>query len=419
MLLSDQEKRMLNDGLCPGTQRAISFLVKFGESFDAEKFMPVSYAHIAYDFCPEEFWNLMTEGLQKTPHRVTTHPALTPEVWKKWGLPNAGVWIDEHERKLKKYKELGWLRTETCAEYLMGIFPRKGDIVPMAGSCMQIANNSLFGARVDRMGTLVSLAAAVCGRTPLMGLLLPENRYANYVFELEDEVDVTDWTSSHYHCLGYFIGSQVPGFKPVAVKGLPLNLPFDHARALVISMPTSGTITLAHVVGTTPEAPSLDAALGNKKPDYVFKVGKKELADTWQRLNLCDSDIVEHVAFGCPHTTIDEIGRIAALLKGKKIKTSMLIGASASVEALARRQGWAQVIEKAGGHFLSVCPSIWNPFTRADVSGEKRAKTAATNSARCAHYLASVSGAAVHFGTEKDCVDAAIRGRWTGRMPKW
>ncbi|MCG6536850.1 MAG: aconitase X catalytic domain-containing protein, partial [Syntrophales bacterium LBB04] len=188
MLLNNQEKGMLNCERCPGTQRAMSFLVKFGESFDAEKLVPVSYAHIAYDFCPEDFWNLMTEGVHSTPHRVTTHPALSPEIWKQWGLPNAEVWVGEHERKLKKYKELGWLRTETCAEYLMGIFPRKGDIVSMAGSCMQVANNSLFGARVDRMGTLVSLAAAVCGRTPLMGLLLPENRYANYVFEHENEV---------------------------------------------------------------------------------------------------------------------------------------------------------------------------------------------------------------------------------------
>ena len=419
MLLSDQEKRMLNDGSCPGMQRAMSFLVNFGESFDAEKFVPVSYAHIAYDFCPEEFWNSMTEGLHSTPHRVTSHPALTPEIWKRWGLPNAEIWIDEHERKLRKFKELGWLRTETCAEYLMGIFPRKGDIVPMAGSCMQVANNSLFGAKVDRMGTLVSLAAAVCGRTPLMGLLLPENRYADYVFELEHGIDVTDWTSMHFHCLGYFIGGQVPGFKPVAVSGLPPNLPFDLARALVISMPTSGTITLAHIVGTTPEAPNLDAALGSKKPHHVIKVGKKDLRDTWEKLNCWQSDVIEHVALGCPHATFDEIGRIAALLNGKKIKTSMLIGASASVEAFARRQGWAEIIEKAGGRFLPVCPSILNPFTRADISGEKRAKTAATNSARCAHYLASVSGARAYFGTEQECVDSAIAGRWTGRMPKW
>jgi hypothetical protein len=419
MFLSDEEKRMLNGEFGPGKQRAMVYLVTFGESFDAEKLMPVSYAHIAYDACPEKFWNLMTEGVHSTPHRVTTHPSYSPEVWQEWGLPNAKAWTGEHERKLKKYKELGWLRTETCAEYLLGIFPRKGDIVPMAGSCMQVANNSLFGAKVNRMGALISLAAAVCGRTPFMGLLLPENRFANYVFELEDDIDVRDWTISHFHCLGYLVGDQVPGFRPVAVNGLPLNLPFDFARALVISMPTSGTITLAHIVGTTPEAPTLAAALGNKRPDHVIKVGKRALKETWERLNIWDNDIVEHVAFGCPHATIDEIGRIASLLEGRKIKTSMLIGASASVEALARRQGWAEIIEKAGGHFLPACPSIGNPFTRPDIAGDKRAKSAATNSARCAHYLASVSGAQVFFGTEEECVDAAITGRWKGGMPKW
>lgn len=418
MFLGDEEKKMLDGKRGAGVRRAVDLIVKLGESFDAERLAPVSYAHIAYDFCPEDFWNLMTEGVSSTPHRVTTHPAYSPEVWKKWELPNAEDWIGEHERKLKKYKELGWLRTETCAEYLLGIFPRKGDIVPMAGSCMQVANNSLFGARVDRMGILVSLAAAVCGRTPLMGLLLPENRYASHLFEIEN-IDLDNWTSAHYHCLGYMIGDQVPGFKPVAVNGMPPNLPFDYARALVISMPTSGSVTLAHIVGTTPEAPSLDAALGGKSPKQTVRVEKRMLEETWEKLNVWENDIVEHVAFGCPHATIDEIGRIAALLEGKKIKTSMLIGASAPVEALARRQGWADIIEAAGGHFLPACPSIVNPFTRKDISGDRRARSAATNSARSAHYLASVSGAHVFFGTEEDCVDAAVTGKWKGRMPKW
>jgi len=418
MLLTDEEKRMQAGDYGPGIRRAIDFLIKLGESFDAAKLAPVSYAHIAYDFCPEEFWNLMTEGVTGTPHRVTTHPAHSPEVWKAWGLPLADRWVGEHERKLEKYKQLGWLRTETCAEYLLGIFPRKGDVVPMGGSCMQVANNSLFGARVDRMGILVSLAAAVCGRTPLMGLLLPENRYASHLVELED-LDVSSWTMSDYHCLGYYIGDQVPGFKPVAVNGLPPNLPFDFARALVISMPTSGAVTLAHIVGTTPEAPDLDAALGGRKPERVIKVGKREMKETWERLNVGSDDTVEHVAFGCPHATIDEIGRIAALLEGKTIQTSMLIGASAPVEALARRQGWAAVIEQAGGHFLPACPSIGNPFTREDISGDKQVKSAATNSARSAHYIAGVSGIHVRFGTEEQCVEAAIKGRWEGGAPEW
>lgn len=418
MLLSDEEKRMLAGEFAPGVRRAMDLLVKLGNSFDAEKLVPITYGHVSYDGCPEDFWDLMTEGVTPTPHRVTTHPSYQPEVWEKWGLPLADRWIDEHERKLVTVKRLGWLRTETCAEYLIGIMPRKGDVVSMAGTCMQVANNSLFGARVDRMGALTATAAAICGRTPLMGLLLLENRYAAYLVELED-LDVSDWALSHYHCLGYYIGDQVPGFKPVAVNGLPPNLSFDFARALVISMPTSGAVTLAHIVGTTPEAPTLAAALGNRKPQHVIRVGKKEMTETWQRLNIWDDDIVEHVTFGCPHATIDEIGRIAALLEGKRIKASLLIGASVPVEALARRQGYADIIEKAGGHFLTVCPSIRNPFARWDIAGEKQVKSVATNSARAAHYLARVSGVKAFFGTEEECIKAVITGRWKGEIPQW
>jgi len=418
VLLTNEERQMLDGAQGPGIQRAMELLVKLGESFDAEKFVPITYGHISYDFSPEEFWNLMTEEVGKTDHRVTTHPSFSPKVWKEKGLSLADRWIGEHERKLKRFKELGWLRTETCAEYLLGIVPRKGDIVSMGGSCMQVANNSLFGARVDRMGILVSLAAAVTGRTPLMGLLLPENRVARHVVELDD-LDVSDWTLSHYHCLGYYIGDQIPGFKPVAVNGLPPNLPFDFARALVISMPTSGSVTLAHIVGTTPEAPTLEAALGGKEPECVIRVGKREMTMTWERLNVWDDDRVEHVAFGCPHSTIDEIGRIANLVEGKKIKTTMLIGASAPVQTLARRQGWAESIERAGGHFEPVCPSITNPFTRPDIAGDKQAKSAATDSARCAHYLSTVCGVKVFFGNEEECTNAAITGKWQGEVPQW
>jgi len=418
MVLTDEEKKMRAGEYGPGIQRAISLLITLGDSFNAESLVPISYGHISYDFCPEDFWNLMTEEVPATPHRVTTHPAYQPRIWKEWGLPLADQWIDEHERKLTALKQLGWLRTETCAEYLIGIMPRKGDIVSMGGSCMQVANNSLFGARVDRMGILISMAAAICGRTPLMGLLLPENRYAIHMVELDD-LDVTDWTLSDFHCLGYCIGDKIPGFKPVAIHGLPHSLPFDFARALVISMPTSGAITLAHLVGTTPEAATVEAALGNKKPKHVIRIGKREMIRAWERLNVWDNDIVEHVAFGCPHATIDEIARIAALLDGKTIKTSLLIGASAPVKTLAGQQGYVDSIENAGGHIIPVCPSISNPFTRRDIAGEKQAKSAATNSARGAHYLATVSGIKVFFGSEEACVNAAITGRWKGETQRW
>ena len=184
MLLTNEERQMLDGAQGPGIQRAMELLVKLGESFDAEKFVPITYGHVSYDFSPEEFWDLMTEGVGQTDHRVTTHPSFSPEVWKEKGLSLADRWIGEHERKLKRFKELGWLRTETCAEYLLGIVPRKGDIVSMGGSCMQVANNSLFGgtsgshgdssfpgSRSDRSNAVDGTAPAgkqggkSCGRT--------------------------------------------------------------------------------------------------------------------------------------------------------------------------------------------------------------------------------------------------------------
>lgn len=419
MFLTDEEKRMFEGEYGPGTQRAIDLLVKLGNSFDVERMVKASYAHAIYDI-PEDFWDLITEGA-KPLLKVTTHPSYQPEKWKEWGITSgarADEFIAEHQRKLNTARRLGWLLTETCAEYLLGIIPRRGEVVAMHGSCMQVANNSLFGALVDRAGILCSVASAICGRVPQMGLMLPENRYAHVLVQLED-VDVSDWTDSHYSCLGYSIGEQVSGFKNVAVNALPPHIPFDFARALVLPLPTSGAVTLCHIVGTTPEAPTLDATMGNRKPEQVLKIGPCELTKTWEKLNVYDDDSVEHVAFGCPHCTIDEIGRIASLLEDKVSKASVLIGASIPVEALARHQGYTDIIEKAGGHFLPCCPSINNPFVRPSIAANRQAKSAATDSARAAHYIARVSGVSTFFGTKEECIQAAVTGKWRGGKPKW
>jgi len=87
-------------------------------------------------------------------------------------------------------------------------------------------------------------------------------------------------------------------------------------------MPTSGAVTLAHIVGTTPEAPTLEAAMGNNRPEQVIRVGKREMKETWERLNVWEDDTVEHVAFGCPHTTVPipqlmRSGELPPFWKGK------------------------------------------------------------------------------------------------------
>lgn len=420
MFLTDKEKAMLDGQRGPGLQKAMDLLVKLGECFDAEKMAEVDWTHTMLDGVPHDFLQAVTEGAKSGP-RVTLHPGWQPEKWKEIGLTvgsRADTFIERHNQRLQIAERLKWDITETCAEYLLGYIPRKGDVIAMTGTCMQVANNSLYGALVNRNGDLSTLASAVTGVTPYMGLMLPENRYAHVLVKLEKGLDFNNWSEMHYGCLGYFIGNQVLGYKNVVIDGLPENLSFEYARAVVISHPVSGAVTLVHIVGVTPEAPTLEAVLP-KKPEQTIVVGKRDLQRTWEELNVHKGDVVEHVAIGCPHCSIEEIRHLGSLIKGRKLKASLAIGASNKVVARAKEMGYTRQIEKAGGVFLNCCIGVGDPFISTYYAADKVMKSSATNGARAAHYQARTMGVDVFFGTEEECIEAAVTGRWQGKEPKW
>ena len=420
MFLRDEEKAMLDGHQGHGVQKAMDLLVKLGECFGAERMVKVNWTHTILDGLPYDFFQAVTEGAKPGP-RVTLHPGWQPEKWKEIGLttgPRADIFIERHNQRLEIAKRLKWNITETCAEYLLGYIPKKGDVIAMTGTCMQVANNSLYGALVNRAGDLSTVASAVTGVTPYMGLMLPQNRYAHVLVKLEKGLDFNNWREMHYSCLGYFIGNQVLGYKNVVIDGLPRNLPFEYARAVVISHPVSGAVTLVHIVGVTPEAPTLEAVL-SRKPEQTIVVGKRELKRTWEELNVHEGDVVEHVAIGCPHCSIEEIRHLGSLIKGRKLKASLAIGAGNEVVAKTREMGYTQPIEEAGGVFLNCCIGVGDPFISTYYAAEKAVKSSATNGARAAHYQARTMDVAVFLGTEEECIEAAVTGKWEGREPEW
>jgi hypothetical protein len=44
-------------------------------------------------------------------------------------------------------------------------------------------------------------------------------------------------------------------------------------------------------------------------------------------------------------------------------------------------------------------------------------KVVALDSAKQAHYLPAIMGIQAWFGSTKDCIDAAVSGRWSARTP--
>ena len=90
--------------------------------------------------------------------------------------------------------------------------------------------------------------------------------------------------------------------------------------------------------------------------------------------------------------------------------TALWIFTSRAVKAKADAAGVTAAITAAGGRLLTdTCSAIGQvvpPGTRV----------VALDSAKQAHYLPAIMGLQAWFGTTGDCIDAALTGRWQGRL---
>jgi predicted aconitase len=306
---------------------------------------------------------------------------------------------------------LGILPTFTCSPYLIGIIPRPADVLCMTGSSGQIISNSFFGARAGRESVSTCLAAAVTGETPLMGLLAKENRYAKVLIEAGKGIDFSKFSEADYGALGYYVG-EIAGTRNVAIEGIPLDMTFENGRMLVSPMPVSGACVMCHIIGITPEAHTIEEALGGINPEERVVAGKKEIQGIYERLNNAENGKVDMVVIGCPHLSIVEIGQLASLMEGKKLNKNvrLIVGISKTTYALAKECGYVDAIEIPGAIISNTCVSGTNPFLFLD----EPPGVAATNSARGAHYMQRTSGGRTktYYGDIEKCVRAAISGKW-------
>ena len=87
------------------------------------------------------------------------------------------------------------------------------------------------------------------------------------------------------------------------------------------------------------------------------------------------------------------------------------VDASTTVASDARRLGYVKAINDAGGVVLT---DTCSAFAQAIPPGTK---VAALDSAKQAHYLPAILGVQAWFGSKRDCIQAAITGRWNGERP--
>jgi predicted aconitase len=68
----------------------------------------------------------------------------------------------------------------------IGNLVKKGDFVSWFGSEIQLFANSVIGAKQNREGAVVNMATAITGKSPYIGLFFDENRYGEFLVEIED-----------------------------------------------------------------------------------------------------------------------------------------------------------------------------------------------------------------------------------------
>ena len=420
---------MLDGAEGPAKQKAMDLLVRYGEALGAENFVdvtniagvPGSSTMFLHEYYKEHgggsfedvFSRFDLDSDESVPFPKVggncchLQGGMDPELWGQQGM-SRGAFEHQQQDEAELVRH-GVKLLKTCTPYLAGAMPKFGEHCAWMESSAVVFCNSVLGARTNTEGRESTGAAMLTGRIPYWGYHLDQNRHATHVVELDIEVEsVQDWG-----LLGYYIGEHVQERVPVVhsrrgISRVP-NLPrLKHFGAAASS---SGGVEMYHIAGVTPEALTLEQALGARAPVEVLRYGEAERRATYEKINITARDAeVQYVMLGCPHYTIEQIWEAAQLIEGRKVHPDceLWIFTPRAIKALADRNGYTKIIEDAGGIIMGDSCSA---MSRAVPKGTK---TVALDSAKQAHYLPAILGVQAWFGSTAECIDAACTGRWNG-----
>jgi predicted aconitase len=307
---------------------------------------------------------------------------------------------------LARFVDAGVVLSGNCIPYITGFIPVMGEHFVICESSAVFFMNSLWGALGNGDGIEASFCAAVCGRTPLAGKHLPENRIGTDVVIINTApATIHDWD-----VLGHAIGRRLPPHAIPVLNGTFVRPNTIQLKAFCAALACAAGTEMLHIVGLTPEAATLDQALQNQKPDNEIEISPTEIAASIQDLSGHGRRKIDYISLGCPHCHIDEIRRIADFLNGKRIHadTTVHLWTAGSIKYMADRCGYTETIEKAGAALLTgSCPS-----SRGYPPG---VRTAAYDSAKQRMSAAQETDATLFYGSRQECLQSAISGFWEGR----
>ncbi len=384
MYLTPEEENIFNGERGATYQKAMEILAALGDIYDADRLIPIRSAQIAgvsYKTIGEAGLEWISDLKGKVAVPSILNPAgMDRECWREMGISEE--FARKQEEIIRAYEALG-VRTEcSCTPY--NIFDNLagfGDHIAWSESSAISYANSVIGARTNREGGPSALAAALIGKTANYGFHLDENRKPDVLIQVEAELHDSDYGALGY-IVGEMVGDKVPLFK------LKLKPSKDELKSLGAAMAASGAVALYHVAGITPEAGKYEA------PKEKITIEESQIKDVYSK---GEPDLI---AFGCPHSSVSELERLAQLLNGKKVKKELWVYTSRAIKnkhpELIRR------IERSGAKVFCDTCMVVSPASEGF-------GCMMVNSGKAHKYAPNLCGVKSIMATTEECVEAALK----------
>ncbi|HQT45079.1 MAG TPA: aconitase X catalytic domain-containing protein, partial [Candidatus Micrarchaeota archaeon] len=337
MELTSEEKDILAGRQGNAAQKSMEILLALGTIFGAKRLVPVKSVQIAgvsYD-------NLGDAGLEyleslsrdgKVAVKTTLNPAgMDLENYKSLGISEG--FAQKQIKVIGAFTKMGIEASCTCTPYYIGNKPGLGEHVAWSESSAVVYANSVLGARTNREGGPSALAAAICGRTPLYGMHLDENRRAQVVVKVAYPIKTTAQFGALGKAIGEKIGNKIPLITGVKQPG------GECLKSLSASIATYGGTSMFHMEGVTPGKTSI--------PQEEITITRGDIDFALASMNDTGAE-PDLIALGCPHLSLDEMKKISSVFAGKKVAVETWLCVSRGIYGQAVKLGIAKAITDSG-----------------------------------------------------------------------
>ena len=417
LTLSPNDHEMLRGDRGPAAKMAMSIVTRMAEVAGASELLDIRGAHIDSTVYIGEAGLEFAERLASLGAKVAVPTTLNvsgvdEHHWREWAVPSD--WARQAYRQMVAYQSMGTIPTWTCAPYQTEMRPSFGQQIAWGESNAIVFANAVLGARTERYPDLFDICCAITGRAPAMGLHLTENRAGEYLFRLIDIPEELMRRDDFYPVLGNLIGEAALDKIPV-IDRITIQPDEDQLKAFGAAAASSGGVAMFHMVGITPEAPTLEQAFQGRTPDKTMDVTMDDLRESRRALTHTDDSKLDMVVLGSPHFSLAEYKRLAPMLVGKQKhpEVKFLVTSSRAMTQLARRAGLLEPLDAFGGQITVDTCILTSPMLPAEI------QNLMTNSAKFAYYAPGLLGRKIAFGSLEDCVNSAVAGEIIRDESRW